>query len=140
MNKDELNSLLLQHCIYGELNNIKYLLTEGLVDIHSSHDSALKAACIFRHLDVVKYLLTSTDVKEHADATEIFKNLCEANDTDIITQYLIFDFNIQVTNEINVILKDKPDIQRLLNLREMNGRLNIDLEDKTNRDIRNKKI
>jgi hypothetical protein len=80
----DINNKLFESAMFGNLSEIKHLLTSTLLernaDIHCFDDACLTLACERGNLDIINYLLTSPELTEHAhlhaDNYRPFKSLC----------------------------------------------------------------
>lgn len=113
----ENDSALAAACQRGHLDIVKYLLSspdlEDHADRNADNNFGLNLASGNNHLEIVKYLLTlsKTNKDDMSVTTEAFINACCNNRIDIIAYY-IFDYQIEMTKEIELFLKnkDKKDI------------------------------
>lgn len=158
----QLNKQLMLACTGGDLDKIKYLLTD--IDISSSvninvknnmDDNVLILATWKGKLKVIKYLLTSPDLKEHADINHKNKHgynvlmmACEYEQVDII-QFLIMDMKIEIDALTKVWLEGKNNINKnyssvlkVIESRDLNNKLNDGLPyaDNNNKKVKGNKI
>jgi len=106
----KLNRVFCQACSKGDLNEIKYILTEPelekKIDIHRNNDVAFLWALAGLKIKIIKYF--------------------------------IFEYNIDMTDSITAQLKDEgliskeisTEIKQMFELRELNDSLKKDLEQK----------
>lgn len=158
----QLNKQLMLACTGGDLDKIKYLLTD--IDISSSvninfkdnmGDNILIWAAWKGHVEVIKYLLTSPDLKEYPSVNDKNKHgynvlmmACEYDKIDIV-QFLIIDLGVKVDNETKIWLEGKNNmlkkyfsVLKLIELRDLNNKLNDGLpySDNNNKKIKGNKI
>lgn len=94
--------------------------------------------CSSGDLNAAKYLLTSSDLKEKADLhnNDDWSFLWAYKNEHLeILRFLIFDMNIEKTNNIKKFLRNEPnkDVEKMFELRELKEQLNIELKfDATN--------
>ena len=114
MSQDDLNEELINACILGNLDIVKYLLTSPELtenaNIHYESDfswNALRYAGEHGNLDIIKYLLTSPDLKEHANihskdkyGMNILIHSCSNGYLDIV-QYLLTNSDLNAHADIN---------------------------------------
>lgn len=65
LNANQQQSVLSNACVQGEMDGIKYLITELGTNLHFNNEEPFRKACQFGQLEVVKYLLTSPDIAVH---------------------------------------------------------------------------
>lgn len=98
----------------------------------SSLNIQLEFACIDGNVEVIKYLLTSPDLKEHADIhvshDNCFINACYYHRSSTL-QYLIFEYNITQTEDINsfLITINRRDILAMFDKRKLEQQLQTTL-------------
>lgn len=133
---------LIEACRYGKLEIIKFLLTSTDLKEHAyvnaQQNQALTYACNFGYFDIIKYLLTSSELKEHADIknNKSFLNACEKGHLEII-EYFIFDFHIELTNEIKqyLINEEESDISMMFEKRNFHEKLHTKFNNNNNPNI-----
>ncbi len=80
-----LNNSLISACNYGNLDEVKFLLTAPKLKLHADIDNndglCLAYACMNNHTDIVEYLLTSKELVKNADIhiNEEYALFCSAN-------------------------------------------------------------
>lgn len=88
MSELTLNEQFVNACKDNDLDKVKDLLSNPIVDIHYLEDSGLLQACKEGHYQIVEYLLSSPDLKEHSDihAQSDYALIlaCEKGDFDIL--------------------------------------------------------
>lgn len=104
-------------CQRGYLDIIQYLFTSPELknhpDIHTNNDVALRSACEFYQFNIVDFLISSQDFKKnlnlHAEKDLLFKTVF-GNQNEKVMKYLIFDLNMEKTDEIrNHMFEKKID-------------------------------
>jgi ankyrin repeat protein len=108
LEQEELNDYFHNHCLRGDLEHVKYLLTSPELnthaDIHSLGEQGLRIACAEGHLDIVTYLLTSPELIEHANVQHsnnvALKCAGESNNLELI-KYLIESPTLNYHCDIN---------------------------------------
>ncbi len=143
----KLNNALIHFCAYDKIEPIKYVLTSPDLVIHANihgnkykKDYPLANAFLQNHWNIVDYLLYSNDLKEHADINSasliIIKNAITYKHPDTIKK-LIFDYNIQVTQEIDDFLTNSnlrypreicQQIREMFEIKKTNDELNSELK------------
>jgi len=101
-------------CMNNHIDIVKYLLTSPDLnkhaDIHANDDYPLYCVVNNDYFDLFKYLLSSPELKEHANIharnADIFKVICFDQLVDMVN-YLIFDYKIEMTQDINKYLTEK---------------------------------
>ena len=67
----EINKVFIKSCQAGELDSVRYLLTDKdlqyKAEIHDNNEYALRFACSNGRIDIVRYLLTSEEISDHAN-------------------------------------------------------------------------
>lgn len=135
-NKLLLNDEFLMACSFGDLNVVN-LLESDIENLQDSLNLGLQWASANGHIEVVHYLLTSPICKEkiniHHNNDSTMKSACMENRINII-EYLIFDYNIEKTNEIiNYMAEyDLDNIQNFFVKRELKEKLTEDLTKESN--------
>jgi len=130
----EAANLLKIACKEGQLNVVKYLFNDPVVSpiiksLFNKEDfcQSLEKACDNGHLEIVKYLLTSNDLEYkanvHIDNDAPF-SMATAPGSEHILEYLIFDYSIEITKNIQEIAEKKPFVKNLIEMRELNKDLN----------------
>lgn len=124
-------------CDSGHMNIVQYLLTspdlKEHADIHAHYSYALNWACASEKFEIARYLLTSSELTEHANvhlqSDILFKSACLGAKTKLL-EFLIFEINIQRTDEINEHLRNKPneEAEKMFRIRELNEKLNHELQ------------
>jgi ankyrin repeat protein len=125
-------------CNEGHFEIVRYLLTSPDLKEHSNiKRHSLEYAIQMGNIDIVDYLLNSPDLKEpvniHIHEDSIFIKACEFGDMKTL-QYLIYDLNIDRTDDINKYLEDPNgnlvnEAKNMFELRELNKQLNNSLPD-----------
>jgi hypothetical protein len=133
-----LNCALMMSCRFGNLDEVRYLLTSPELQIHADAekfiDSGLELACSGGHLELIKYLLFSPELKKNANLHAYehdyihtpFVNALSANQLKII-EYFIFELNIERKPYIDEYFKysPNPQIENLFILRDLNNSMPI---------------
>ncbi len=101
------NDMLRQACVSGDLEEVKYYLTNPRLLFHANiHEiNPLRHACQFGYLDIVQYLLTSPELKEHACASneeEIFLYSAVYNKQLSVVKYLLESPDLTIKPNIHV--------------------------------------
>lgn len=154
--QDQLDEAIVEACIAGQIEEIKYLLNLPDLKIHNNLDNAFNEsfsyACVNDHLQVVKYLLNEPKLQKHITNENIldgFQSACFYQNMSIVN-YLISEFNLELTNEIKSFLnypneqwtpinifqlhKDTfKEIQVMFDARELNKQLSITIGSKDKR-------
>lgn len=132
--KYHLNSYLIIACANGQLEQVKYLLSSQELkenaDINCDNDGAFITLCMYGFIEhyhhiLIKKLLQNENYKEP--------------DYEGILQYIIYDKNIQLTEDIvnflNNIKERNKDffmkIEKMFSLRDLNQKLKKELSVKT---------
>lgn len=134
-------------CKKGNLDVVKFLLASPTINEHVEIDTCQNTgatiAVSYNHVEILKYLLTSPDLKKHLDPhfgdDLIFKMAANTQGYDII-YYLIFDYNIEKTEEIKQYLIENPNQQiiKWFEQRDLNQDLNTELVSNNQKAERNK--
>lgn len=141
---DDKDAALRCVCYNGHLEIVKYLLTSPELEEHANinapqdkydnmyddcEDTMLIYACEGSNLEVIKYLLTSPELKEHSRIVNNNKNAFKYSFHNMsIVEYFIFDYGIELTEQLKQDIKDKPEIINLFKLRKLNEKLNNNLD------------
>lgn len=135
-NQEELNKEFIRSCKFDWFEYVVYLLTSpelsNHADIHANNDLGLRLACCRKNFKIVTFLLSSPTLKDHANIhanhDEPFFRIFHHEDLDMI-KYLIFDLNIEKTQQIQDYLISSPNLQveSWFELRELNKSLNQEL-------------
>lgn len=129
----------------GHLNIVEYLLTsekiEEHADIHSRQDNSLYGAVMNENIEMIDFLLTSKKIKEHADIHVkndlIFRKAVSKNKLSSL-KYLIVDFNIDITEPIEKIIKSNQQIKKMFEMRELYKKLNTNILETSVKDKKQK--
>lgn len=116
--KERLHDELMAACRYGDLSQVKYLLTSPELDEHASinvsekeRNSPLTEACWYGQLEVVKYLLTSPELKEKADIhfreDQALNFACYQGHLDVV-KYLLTSIELNDHAKLNNRINQKP--------------------------------
>jgi ankyrin repeat protein len=109
-------------CANGHLEVVKYMLTSSELDEHAHIHPYSNYKIIIEngHLDILKFLLESKKLNVHAENDLIFISACNQGNLKII-QYLIFDLNIDVNENIKNYLKSEinPFVEKVKHMFEM---------------------
>jgi hypothetical protein len=115
MSPDQLDEAVIDSCISGNIDEVKYLITCFKLKIHSNLNGEFNEifdyACANNHFHIVKYFLHTPEFSDHIKHKNIedgFKSACFYNRLDII-QYLIFNEKIEFNDEIKFFL-DSPNL------------------------------
>jgi hypothetical protein len=133
-----LNNALIISCGFGNLEEVKYLLTSPELKIHADAetliDSALELSCFRGHLDLIKYLLTSPELKKNANLHAYehdyihtpFVNALSTNQLKVI-EYFIFELNIERRPYMDEYFKyfPNPQVENLFILRDLDKSMPI---------------
>lgn len=112
-------------CINNELEMTKYLIKnhEKKIDFSQMEKPIFTAnVYCFENKEVLVFLLENHKITEIKALSHSFYN----GEHELIN-YLIFDYKINITPEVQVYCKDNIEIQRLFKKRFLNERLCIDL-------------
>jgi ankyrin repeat protein len=94
-------------------------------------------------IDIIKHLMLYSSMKDkydiHNNNDYCFKTCCERESLDII-QFLIFEFNIPKTCEIEMYIKNEQlnDVVRMFKQRELNQSLHLHTQHLTKPDVKSK--
>ncbi len=108
--KAENENKLRQACKDGDLNSVKKLIEDGVVDINIcdwANNTLLHTACANGHLEVAKYLLgknVNVDSENNGGETPLIL-ACETKNEDLI--------KLLIDNGANVFAKDSAPIKRI---------------------------
>jgi hypothetical protein len=99
--KEELQKSLIGACRWGNLDLVKYFLTNDDIsnhlNIHMDEDNALRTALCSQNLDIVRFLCTSSKLKEHAhiyhDNNIILETIIQTQNIEIL-KFFIFEMNM----------------------------------------------
>jgi ankyrin repeat protein len=129
-------------CRKGHLDVVKFLLASPTikehVDIDTCQNTGATIAVSYNQLEVLNYFLTSPDLKKHLDPhfgdDLIFKMAGNTQGYDII-HYLIFDYNIEKTEEIKQYLIEDPNQQiiKWFEQRDLHQDINTELISNNNK-------
>jgi hypothetical protein len=118
----------------GRLNIIKYLLKEFKYLLNEDvikNGNLTNTACEYGEVPILKYLhsinvLHNDNIHEHSDCH--FRAAYENNNFDVV-KYLIFDLNLDKTDDIAAILKEKPnkEIEKMFMMRDLNSNLKSEM-------------
>jgi hypothetical protein len=142
--KSSMNYELLSACRKGELEEVKYILTNPELKVHAdinfedkvTMENALSEACESGNLDIVDYLLFSKELKENINIEKsIDSAFYEAfrNGHVHILKYLIFQAKIKKTEYIKKIIANptpkymSDDMDSFFRMLELNENLNNEL-------------
>lgn len=148
--------------LHANVNGLNPLINDSLVESVQKNfpqlvlinnykiSKPLENAFLQNHLHVVDYLLNSPELKEHADINaasyNIVKNAMKNGNSEIISS-LIFDYNIEKTQEINELLNNYvnykyPDmvdeIREMFGKRQIKDDLNMELSNNNSITKKNK--
>jgi hypothetical protein len=139
LTKEQINKEFTKACATGDVKAIKYLLTsseiEHRADIGTDNHAGIIAACMNERLDAVKFLLTSPELAEHsyihAKDDAAFRCACIYKFYDVL-DYLVNDYGIEQTNDINEHLINNPDkiVQAMFLNRNLELKLSKSVEKK----------
>lgn len=126
-------------CESGHFEIVKYLLTSPDIQEHAEISiSSLVSAVSKDQLDILKYLLNTTNLQKNCNIHEhndfLFKRAIYHEST-MCMEYLIFDFNINLTDSINNYLNNPEktkenfteQIKKMFLAREINQSLEKEL-------------
>lgn len=132
-------------CEKNHFEIIKYLLTsqdlKENLDL-SKNENVIIIAADNDNINLARYLLTSKDlngqINIHYAEDSIFRSTVQNNQINFL-QFLIFEMNIEKTESIKKFLNESAnkEVDRLFELRDLNNRLEDNLEIKN---INNKKL
>jgi hypothetical protein len=112
---EQLNEEIIDSCISGNLDEIKYLTTYFKLKIHSNKNKEFNEvfdyACANNRFEIVKYLLHAPELSEHITHENLeagFKSACFYGIIDII-HHLIINDKIEFNDEIKYFL-DSPNL------------------------------
>jgi hypothetical protein len=124
-------------CKFGHLDIVKYLVASPEIKEHACPQHPdnifIYSAYDNNRVEIIKYLLGSPEVINkpdiHINNDETFIYCTQYKVYDIVN-CLIFDLNIEKTNNINEFLTNHPDekITSWFNLRDLNKELNESLD------------
>jgi ankyrin repeat protein len=113
-------------CANNQLDIVQFLLTSNEIATHANiqaqNNASLRSACLYGHIDVLKYLLTSTELKNHTNQTSLNDSIFILTRSKEIQQYLIFECNIELTENLKKITIDN-EILQMFSLRDLNKKL-----------------
>jgi hypothetical protein len=114
-------------CWQGKLDKVTETLKTGFVDINNNNDLGLRFASKNGHEKVVQHLISAPELANHADVhinnDEVFKRACKQKREEHL-MFLIFEFNIPKTPAIEEYIQNKPEVQKLFNLRDASKNVN----------------
>jgi ankyrin repeat protein len=107
--KNHINEALLNACVDGDLDKVKFLLTSPELkhnaDINYNDNAALHQACEHNQLHIMQYLLTSPELKKHADIHSkddwTLTIACNEGHFDIV-KYLLTSSDLKEHSHFNV--------------------------------------
>ena len=121
----------------GQLAIVNYLLTSPElsehVSIENKNNALLELCCLNKQFHILDYLLKSPALKTHLDLYQepsIWLN-CFTKEKYEHLHYLIFDYKVQLTEKIKSCIKDKPEIQKMFDLRAFQDNLTEQLSTKS---------
>lgn len=130
----------------NHMHMVEYFLTSDEIEekssIHCQNESVLHAAIRNENIEMLEFVLKSPKLKEHADLHH--KNdlafRTAVKDNKLITlQYLICDYEIEKSPEIEKAIKKRKDIQKMFEMRSLYKKLTSTLLSKENK-IKKEKI
>jgi ankyrin repeat protein len=134
-------------CLKGNIDIINYIYSlpeiKEIYDFEIKPSSLLNLACTTNKVNMVNYLLNSPYLKNditNYDINQAFISACRKKQKDVII-YFIFEYNIEKTYDIEVILNftDDIEVKNLFNARELNNILNIELNCNSSKNLANRK-
>lgn len=128
-------------CDRGFFDIVKFMISSPSLkvklDIDTLDNLALLSACIYAHLDFIVYLLTSPELEKHAQLhknnDQAFQSLCSGSALPQymkVIEYLIFDYRIILTSDIEDGLPLYPHVQKMFSNRKLHEQLENNLVDK----------
>ena len=135
-------------CHNGNLEIVEYLTTSpdiiphGYPDIHTNDNFGLLTSALNGYFDITTFLLTSPELTAvghtlpsvHFENDKLFKFACNSQNNDLV-DYLIFERNIQITENIHSYLIEKCPISEVVwnkfSKRELNNALDQHLPQKS---------
>jgi hypothetical protein len=133
-NQQQLNNTFPSACACGDLEQIKYLLTSPDLhihaDIHIENDYGFHIACQLANFELITYLLSSEELPQQINIKNNFAVLrSEHFGFNLKTiQFLIFDLNIPIPEDINYDALYPSEVIRLFHLRTLQQNLNNNLK------------
>lgn len=89
---DDLNSLFIKACEEGDLEKVRYVLTDPELSIHANinyvNDQGLLKTCQKKYLELAKYLVSSPELKTHANPVHLTYD-------DKVMDYLVIEVGWQ---------------------------------------------
>ena len=132
-------------CHRGHLDIVQYLLTSPALpthsNLHADSESPLANAAAGGHVEIVRYLLTSPEIISlgypnlHMQGDYLFKISCSQR---LVLEYLIFEYNLPLTEDIASYIEGNEEITHLFQLRHLNQKLAENLSPKTSTKIKQK--
>ena len=129
-------------CKEGSLNVVQFFLenneTKEIIDPTILHDWAIRNSCENGKLEVVKYLLENQNkINIHNLSDYAFKKALNNKHYDVI-QYLLYDFNIEITKEIEDSSKEDIQVNAMVEKIILNKKLKQELQETSKIKKRNK--
>lgn len=125
---------------YNQDEIVKYLLklkNKNKPSIKSTEYGVVKEYLLKGNLEMFKYIIEKENIDIHLDNDYCFKFAVERKHYSIIN-YLIFELDINITNEIKNYLKEQKEteIEEMINKRELNKTLSKKLSIKNTNEIK----
>lgn len=112
----------------GQLAIVNYLLTSpDLIEhatIEDKNNKLLELCCLSKQFHILDYLLRSPALKKHLDLyhePSIWLSCTKEKYEHL--HYLIFDYKVQLTEKIKSYIEDKPEIQKMFDMRAFQDNL-----------------
>lgn len=135
--KIDSDAMFYRACSNNQVKVLEYLFKHPKVqqdrDFGIKSGELLQLACAYSDLNTIKFILTYPEFKDkiniHTKRDVLFDTLIRNRKTDVI-QYLIFDLNIEKTQEIKEFLKrtTTAEIEKMFTIRDLNGELRDELK------------
>jgi len=123
----------------NKLNVLKSIFSSFSDDKHLNENfkdgSILEVAAMIGYMDIVQYLCELSNLKSkidiHARNDAVFVSTYQNKNFDVL-KYFVFDLNIDITSNIQEIIKANKNVAHMFELREINKSLKKELEENKN--------